>query len=222
MCIKEQTARRHMPNAGREVPTSPQLFGRARYVGQVRGAHFYEAQTFPELARKAVGPAHGRLASTMLGFALTFFVFGSLVAYQVVAGDVFPAICEQLVDGHPTQLCSRSVMILLSACLLSLPICLGARSLAALSGARLPRAFSSAKLIGRCSDGVEDHGADGSVARGQENHYVRFGSRLPRERLSFQRWALSVCVCVCARPVPAFSRLSRLISRGGSDRHTAP
>jgi hypothetical protein len=53
---------------------------------QVRGAHYYKAQTFPELVRRAVGPAFGRVASTVLGFALTFFVFGSLVAYQVVAG----------------------------------------------------------------------------------------------------------------------------------------
>lgn len=173
-----QTARRHVPNAARVVPTSPELFGRARYVGQVRGAHFYKAQTFPELARKAVGPAHGRLASTTLGLALTFFVFGSLVAYQVVAGDVFPAICEQLVDGHPTQLCSRSGMILLSACLLSLPICLGARSLAALSGTRRPCASSSAKLI--------RHLASTGVAWPRHREH-RFGSRLPCERLSFQR-----------------------------------
>ena len=46
---------------------------------------------------------------------------------------------------------------------------------------------STAKLMERCSDGGEDQGAEEAL-RGQERIvFVSFGSRLPCERLSFQR-----------------------------------
>ena len=55
-------------------------------------------------------------------------------------------------------------------------------------------AQKSAKLIKRCSDGGEDQEAE-EASWGQERVVlVSFGSRLPRERLSFQRKRLLTLV----------------------------
>ena len=47
------------------------------------------------------------------------------------------------------------------------------------------------KLIERCSDGGEDQGAGKAFMGPRENRPVSFGSRLPCERLSFQRARLT-------------------------------
>jgi hypothetical protein len=51
------------------------------------------------------------------------------------------------------------------------------------SAVPLPR--PTAKLIERCSDGVEDRGAEEALWGQREKYHVSFGSRLPCERLSF-------------------------------------
>jgi len=43
-----------------------------------------------------------------------------------------------------------------------------------------------ARLIERCSEGIEDQGAEEAFIGLRENRHVSFGSRLPGERLSFQ------------------------------------
>jgi len=54
----------------------------------------------------------------------------------------------------------------------------------------------SAKLIeSAVSDGVEDQGAESAFMRPRENYHVRFGSRLPCERLSFSAHSSFHVVC---------------------------
>ena len=52
---------------------------------------------------------------------------------------------------------------------------------------RAPCAGRVCKVVERCSDGVGDQGAEEEELGPSESCYVRFASRLPCERRSFQR-----------------------------------
>ena len=69
-----------------------------------------------------------------------------------------------------------------------------------------------AKLIERCSDGGEDQGAEEALWGNRESLFVSFGSRLPCERLSFQRASLSSDVAVAMSTAALKAAQDRLVA----------
>ena len=67
-------------------------------------ALFYRSKSYVELTRNALGNGVlGRWLSTLLGIMLFGFTFGSLVAYIVVMGDVFPTFCSMALGPNLAQ-----------------------------------------------------------------------------------------------------------------------
>ena len=97
-------------------------------------AFHYEAATYPILVEKALGGGRiGRVVSDFLSINVFLYLFGSLIAYNIVVGDVFPPIVAQFV-GEDSFWCQRWVVISIPGLLVSLPLC-AARTLGALMGA---------------------------------------------------------------------------------------
>jgi amino acid permease len=87
----------------------------------VSSAHFYEASSYQGLVEVALGGPLGKMASTIMGMTICFYIFGALIGYLMVVGDVIPPFVG-LVVGAESFWAQRWVVITLVGTLVSLPI----------------------------------------------------------------------------------------------------
>jgi len=101
-------------------------------VTLVRAAARYKVVSYQAVVHRAFGRMFGRLAAIILSSSLVVYLYGSLVAYLILLGDVSTSLVTPIA-GEGSIWSERWIGICVPAFVLCLPLCL-TRSLGAISG----------------------------------------------------------------------------------------
>mmetsp|Transcript_41652 Transcript_41652/g.98758 ORF Transcript_41652/g.98758 Transcript_41652/m.98758 type:complete len:480 (+) Transcript_41652:201-1640(+) len=97
----------------------------------VRAASYYGVFSYQAVVQRAFGPVPGKVAATILSICMVIYLYGSLVAYLILVGDVSKSLAVWVV-GPDSFWSRRWVDVTLPGVVICLPLCL-TRSLGALS-----------------------------------------------------------------------------------------
>mmetsp|Transcript_9059 Transcript_9059/g.22788 ORF Transcript_9059/g.22788 Transcript_9059/m.22788 type:complete len:480 (+) Transcript_9059:254-1693(+) len=181
----------------------------------VRGAARYRALSYQSVVERCLGAGAGRAGSLLLSLSMIVYLFGSLAAYLILLGDVFPSLVGALVS--PGSVWSeRWVCVLVPALLAVLPLSL-TRSLGALSAVSslsvVALAYTTAAICFRSAQQVVAHHGAPDVAM-----FAFSGQSilaLPMMAFAFQCHVTVVQIFVELEQRPSFARCSVDSSKEG-------
>jgi len=174
----------------------------------VRAAAHYRVTSYQAVVERSFGPAAGQAGALLLSASIVVYLFGSLAAYLILLGDVFPRLLGEVVPTESIWT-ERWVSVLVPSLLTVLPLCV-TRSLGALSSVSslsvVALAYTTFAICFRSIQHVSQHEA------GEAMPLFVFTSEsvlaLPMMAFAFQCHVTVVQIFVELEPSPSFLRCS--------------